>query len=189
MVPQCPRLHRSWSCHRSGPLCSSPWSPLASQCPDLLFLIIPNRSDSSFSSVGREMPGLSEGAGRACAGSRMDPSAAGAQTEEEETLTLVGFRSQQWRWNAVALGKSLRFLAFYFLIFKINREDPLEKELATHSSILAWRIPWTEEAGGLQSMESQRVGHDWMTRWHKNIDKIALAKLLWRLSDTLYIYI
>ena len=37
-------------------------------------------------------------------------------------------------------------------------EDPLEKEMATHSSILAWRIPWTEELGGLQSMGSQRVG-------------------------------
>ena len=39
-------------------------------------------------------------------------------------------------------------------------EDPLEKEMATHSSNLAWKIPWTEEPGGLQSMESQRVGHD-----------------------------
>ena len=42
----------------------------------------------------------------------------------------------------------------------LGREDPLEKEMATHSSILAWRIPWTEEPGGLQSMESQRVGHN-----------------------------
>ena len=39
-------------------------------------------------------------------------------------------------------------------------EDPLEKEMATHSSILVWRIPWTEEPGRLQSMGSQRVGHD-----------------------------
>ena len=39
-------------------------------------------------------------------------------------------------------------------------EDPLEKGTATHSSILAWRIPWTEEPGGLQSIASQRVGHD-----------------------------
>ena len=39
-------------------------------------------------------------------------------------------------------------------------ENPLEKEVATHSSILAWRIPWTEELGRLQSMGSQRVGHD-----------------------------
>ena len=39
-------------------------------------------------------------------------------------------------------------------------EDPLEKEMVTHSSILAWRIPWTEELGGLQSMGSRSVGHD-----------------------------
>ena len=39
-------------------------------------------------------------------------------------------------------------------------EDPLEKEMATHSSTLAWRVPWTEEPGGLQSMGSHRVGHD-----------------------------
>ena len=42
----------------------------------------------------------------------------------------------------------------------LGREDPLEEGMATHSSILAWRIPWTEEPGGLQSMGSQRVGHD-----------------------------
>ena len=39
-------------------------------------------------------------------------------------------------------------------------EEPLENGMATHSSILAWRIPWTEESSRLQSMESQRVGHD-----------------------------
>ena len=42
----------------------------------------------------------------------------------------------------------------------LGREDPLEKEMATHSSILAWRILWTEDPGGLQFMGSQRVGHD-----------------------------
>ena len=42
----------------------------------------------------------------------------------------------------------------------LDWEDPPEKEMATHSSILAWRIPWTEEPGGLQSMGSQRVRHD-----------------------------
>ena len=45
----------------------------------------------------------------------------------------------------------------------LGGEDPLGKGMATHSSILAWRIPWTEERGGLQSMGSQRVGHDWGT--------------------------
>ena len=42
----------------------------------------------------------------------------------------------------------------------LGREDPLEKEMATHSSILAWRNSWTEEPGGLQSMRLQRVGHN-----------------------------
>ena len=42
----------------------------------------------------------------------------------------------------------------------LGQEDPLEKEMATHSSILAWEIPWTEEPGRLQSKGSQRVGHD-----------------------------
>ena len=42
----------------------------------------------------------------------------------------------------------------------LSWEDPLEKGMATHSSILAWSVPWTEEPGGLQSMESQRVRHE-----------------------------
>ena len=42
----------------------------------------------------------------------------------------------------------------------LGREDPLQKEMATHTSILAWRIPWTEEPGGLQSTGLQRVGND-----------------------------
>ena len=47
-----------------------------------------------------------------------------------------------------------------------GQEDPLEKEMATHSSILPWEIPWTEEAGRLQSMEWQRVGHDLVNNAH-----------------------
>ena len=42
----------------------------------------------------------------------------------------------------------------------LGQEGPLEKEVVTHSNILAWRIPWTEEPGRLQIMESQRIGHD-----------------------------
>ena len=45
-------------------------------------------------------------------------------------------------------------------------EDPLEKEMAIQSSTLAWKIPWTEEPGRLQSLGSQRVGHDWATSPH-----------------------
>ena len=46
------------------------------------------------------------------------------------------------------------------LVRALGQEDPLEKEMATHPSTLAWKIPWTEEPGRLQSMGSQRVGHD-----------------------------
>ena len=45
-------------------------------------------------------------------------------------------------------------------VHSLGWEDPLEEEMATHDSFLAWRIPWTEEPGGLQSIGSQRVGHD-----------------------------
>ena len=48
-------------------------------------------------------------------------------------------------------------------VWSLGREDHLEKEMATHSSLLAWEIPWTKEPGGLQYMGSQRVGHDWVT--------------------------
>ena len=50
--------------------------------------------------------------------------------------------------------------------------DPLEKELATHSSILTWRIPWTEEPGGLQSVGLQRVRHNRVTNTHTHTPKI-----------------
>ena len=45
-------------------------------------------------------------------------------------------------------------------VWSLGWEDPLEKEMSTHSSSLAWETPWTEEPGGLQSIESQKVGHD-----------------------------
>ena len=48
-------------------------------------------------------------------------------------------------------------------VWSLGWKDPLEKEMAIHSSTIAWKIPWTEEPGRLQSMGSQRVGHDWAT--------------------------
>ena len=88
--------------------------------------------------------------------------------------------------NKVSIGALVYFWAFYLvpLVFRaslvaqrvkhllatretwvwfLGREDPLEKEIATHSSTLAWKIPWMEKPGRLQSMGSQRVGHDWAT--------------------------
>ena len=51
-------------------------------------------------------------------------------------------------------------------LWSLGREDSLEKGMATHSSILAWRIPWRKEPGRLQSMGSQKTGHDWVTNTH-----------------------
>ena len=51
-------------------------------------------------------------------------------------------------------------------IWSLGQEDSLEEEMAAHSSILAWKISWTEERGGLQSMGSQRVGHNWACTAH-----------------------
>ena len=56
-------------------------------------------------------------------------------------------------------------------VWSLGWENPLEKQMATHSSILAWKISWTEEPGGVQSMGSQRLEHDWAantyTKWSK----------------------
>ena len=49
-------------------------------------------------------------------------------------------------------------------VWPLGQEDPLGKKTAVHSSIFAWEIPWTEEPGGLQSLGSQRFGHDWATK-------------------------
>ena len=63
------------------------------------------------------------------------------------------------------------------------REDPMEKEVATHSSILAWKIPWMEKPGRLQSMGLQWVGHDWATTtfsmWTLGFGFFSLNIVLW----------
>ena len=80
-------------------------------------------------------------------------------------------------------------------VWSLDGEDPLEREMATHSSILAWRIPWTEETGGLQSMGSQRVGHDWSNlacmhawvlidvKWY-----LVILILIFLISDVEYLF-
>ena len=60
-------------------------------------------------------------------------------------------------------------------IQSLGWEDPLEKGMATHFSILAWRIPWTEEPSGLQSMGSQRVGHNWATKYTHTLSEKKLS--------------
>ena len=63
----------------------------------------------------------------------------------------------------------------------LGQEDPLEKGMATHSNILAWRIPWTEEPGGLQSMVSQRVRHD------LEINTFTSLSLKWNQEDRAFV--
>ena len=62
-------------------------------------------------------------------------------------------------------------------VWSLGQEDPLEKGMANHSSILVWRIPWTEEPRGLQSLGSQRVRHDWVT------DTFTFKEYLYPLSE------
>ena len=59
-------------------------------------------------------------------------------------------------------------------VWSLGQKDSLEEDMTTHYSILAWRIPWTEEPGGLQSMGSQRVGHDWATNTHTHFSISSL---------------
>ena len=67
----------------------------------------------------------------------------------------------------------------------LGREDPLEKEMAAPSSILGWRIPWTEEPGGYSSTGSQRVGHNRATKQQSHHHQRLFLFLEWeRLSDT-----
>ena len=63
-------------------------------------------------------------------------------------------------------------------------EDPLEKEMATHSSTLAWRIPWRKEPGRLHSMGSQRVGHDWATSPYPYPNHLPVD--FWSISTTVW---
>ena len=74
-----------------------------------------------------------------------------------------GMFSSLWTSLTAQLVKNLPAMQKTWVRF-LGWEDPLEKEMAIHSSTLAWKIPWTEEPGGLQSMGSQRVGHDLATK-------------------------
>ena len=82
---------------------------------------------------------------------------------------LPSMRSQRvgHDWSDLAavasLNRYLNFIEYSYIAIDTQLYEYLEKEMATHSSTLAWKIPWTKEPGRLQSMGSQRVGHDWAT--------------------------
>jgi len=80
-------------------------------------------------------------------------------------------------------------------VLSLDWEDPLEKEMATHSSTLAWKIPWTEEPGRLQTMGSQRVGHDWVIsygphkfRYFPKANGEFMDLLIFHVHDTHFLY-
>ena len=83
---------------------------------------------------------------------------------ERATSSLHGFWQNSFPWELLERLVAQRLKRLPLMretwVRSLGREDPLEKEMATHSRILSWRIPWTEEPGGLQSMGLQRVGHD-----------------------------
>ena len=73
-------------------------------------------------------------------------------------------------------------------VWSLGQGDPLKKGMATHSSILAWRIPWTEKPGGVQSVGSQRVRHDWATNplvffWFRKLKALRKIALTQRLNN------
>ena len=72
-------------------------------------------------------------------------------------------------------------------VWSLGREDPLEEEMATHSSIHAWKMPWTEEPGGLQSMGSQRVEHTKHTCMHTHVHVSPTLHLTTTKFDVLYL--
>ena len=76
----------------------------------------------------------------------------------------IGY-SLQYSWASLVIQSVKNLPAMWETwVRSLSWEDPLEEDMATDSSILAWRIPWTEEPGMLQSMGSQRVSHDWATK-------------------------
>ena len=78
-----------------------------------------------------------------------------------EEIHCISFGHERPDWSSLVAQSVKRLPAMpETRVPSLGREDPLEKEMATHSSTLAWKIPWTEEPGMLQSMGSQRVGHD-----------------------------
>ena len=70
-----------------------------------------------------------------------------------------------------------------------GQEDPLEKEMAIHSSILAWEAPWTEEPGRLQSIGSQRVGYDLATKQKQQYISMSYNLVHSKISETVYQYL
>ena len=83
-------------------------------------------------------------------------------------IRLTDLPTSLWRFRDFLVAQTVKNLPAMqeTRVRSLGRKDPLEKGMTIHSSILAWRIPWTEDPGWLQSMGSQRVRHDWATNTH-----------------------
>ena len=86
-------------------------------------------------------------------------------TPHPHCLPVLLYSSVGWLYKASLVAQMVKRLPAMWetLVRSLCWEDPLEKEMATHSSTVAWKIPWTKEPGRLQSMGLQRVGHNWVT--------------------------
>ena len=95
--------------------------------------------------------------------------------QEKPILSAGGERLAE---NTPLIAQTVKYLSMMqeTLVWSPGGEDPLEKEMVTHSGILAWRILWAEEPGGLESRRSQRVGHDWVTNTH------GTSRLSWKIG-------
>ena len=108
------------------------------------------------------------------------------------SLQFFGFRIQQtaldlfiWGFPVSQMVKNPPMMQDTW-VWSLGWGDPVENGVATHSSILAWRIPWTEEPGGLQSMGSQRIRYDWVTNTSlQNLYVFLWFTDLWFLVDNL----
>ena len=78
------------------------------------------------------------------------------EVEQRDPITIEVKVVPRW----LSVKKQISLLMLEMQVQSLVQEDPLESEMATHSSILAWKIPWTEEPGRLQPMTLQRIGHD-----------------------------
>ena len=101
-----------------------------------------------------------------------------AWTEKPGGLQSIESHRVRHDWSDVAAAAAYLWLTCQcgrheMWVLSLGWEAPLEEGIATHFNILSWRIPWTEEPGGLQSMGSHRVGRDWVT-WHTSFWKIKL---------------
>ena len=92
-----------------------------------------------------------------------------------------GIRIRDWPWRTSLVAQTVKRLPTIreTWVQSLGQEDLLEKEMVTHSSTLAWKIPWMEKLGRLQSMGLQRVGHDWVTslRWRPHSNLTSLKAL------------